>query len=147
MGCDIHAYWEIKEKGKDGWTPFGYANIDRWYYPFTLMAGVRNYSNLTPISEAKGLPKDVTNVVKAISDGWDSDGHSHSWLSADELNRVVETVKENDEVDSKDMWLLIRSFRFDSYYDQSDFLNNDEDDRFGILSIIDDVRLVFWFDN
>ncbi|MGG0757899.1 hypothetical protein [Brevibacillus laterosporus] len=57
----------------------------RHYVLFSLLAGVRNYYSVTPISEQKGLPEDVTQVVKEKSDEWGLDGHSHSWLSTREL--------------------------------------------------------------
>jgi len=71
MGCDIHSFAEFKKDGKwvrndepifspgtsygDNVTePFG----NRSYSTFGFLAGVRNYSHCTPISEPKGLPTD-----------------------------------------------------------------------------------------
>lgn len=100
MGCDIHSA-AVDDDGKvieggiwaDGKTrnpdsewlsdegePFGW----RSYRVFSFLAGVRNYSGVTPISEPRGLPDDVQ-----YPDGEDADwffgDHSFSWLSVDEL--------------------------------------------------------------
>lgn len=63
----------------------GFIYDGRHYLLFSILAGVRNYYHLTPISEAKGLPKDVSLEVKNASDYWGCDGHSHSYLSVREL--------------------------------------------------------------
>lgn len=118
MGCDIHLYTEVKTTvdGKKKWN-----NCDDWrlnkyfgsdenesqynihsiyrhrdYELFTILAGVRQYNDKNiPISKPRGLPHDVSDVVKAESDRWDSDGHSHSYLSYAELE---EYAKETGQV-------------------------------------------------
>ena len=69
MGCDIHSFAEVRRDGK--WQrvmdpyfknygenlttePFGW----RSYGTFAFLAGVRNYSVVTPLSEPKGMPDD-----------------------------------------------------------------------------------------
>lgn len=103
MGCDIHSV-AIDANGKpinggkwaDGksanpdheWLdgegePFGWRN----YGVFGFLAGVRNYSGVTPISEPRGLPDDLE--PGASDDYWEDEcwlgDHSHSWLSVAEL--------------------------------------------------------------
>lgn len=120
MGCDIHIYVEalktIDEKEQwvniDSWALNPYFGLDsnekqynirpiiwqRNYNLFALLANVRNDSNNLPISDPRGLPDDVSASVKAESDHWDSDGHSHSWLTLVELMAAQisrETVKES----------------------------------------------------
>lgn len=114
MGCDIHLFTERKrtiddtEKwvNCDNWilNPYHKENYpdngpkyelnslykDRNYLLFSLLADVRNYSENTPISQPKGLPEDVSQVVKEISDRWDSDGHSHSWFLFSEIKAFAE---------------------------------------------------------
>lgn len=114
MGCDIHFHVEKKdENGKwisaDRWTvdPYecgdqediGIKWDDRFYRSrnydlFGILANVRNGrgfagvptgTGFNPISEPRGLPEDVSPEVKAISDRWDGNGHSHSWLTLAEL--------------------------------------------------------------
>lgn len=89
MGCDIH----IKAQKRDGdsWVNVngdfteGSAPFDwRSYGLFGFLAGVRNYSDLTPISEPRGLPEGVTEWSDN-DETWFGD-HSHSWLSVEELS-------------------------------------------------------------
>lgn len=121
MGCDIHAYVEVKSA--EGWThhdwrkpyqigtyedgspEYDYDNgywehplrIGRNYDLFAILANVRNGhgfagvetgTGFEPISLPRGLPTDVTPEVMAASDGWNGDGHSHSWLLLSELLAV-----------------------------------------------------------
>lgn len=109
MGCDIHIYTEKKKSinGKDEWV-----NCDNWklnpyfidgndegaskfsinevygnrnYNLFSVLAGVRNYHENKYICEPRGLPEDVSDIVKAESDSWDCVGHSHSYFTLAEL--------------------------------------------------------------
>lgn len=87
MGADIHTYAERKTQNNyeriDGITPFDW----RSYGMFGFLADVRNYSDVTPISQARGLPVDVSPAVFEAYEGWSLDAHSPSWLSVDELAR------------------------------------------------------------
>ena len=106
MGTDIHTATEICKNGN--WTPLGnfekyedgwvdhssQISVGRNYDVFAVLAGVRNGSGfagvdtgdeVTPISEPKGLPIDVTPEVKEWSDSWGCDGHTHSWLTTREI--------------------------------------------------------------
>lgn len=64
MGCDIHCYVEYRTKpphdGVKQWSSFG-GNINpgRHYPMFAALAGVRNYDEVTPISEPRGVPEDA----------------------------------------------------------------------------------------
>lgn len=105
MGCDIHAFVEAKrfgdwrhvyrpEKEAGSWIDNYYFPTDRDYDWFAVLANVRNGygfagcdtgDGFIPIADPKGLPEDVSVMVKAESDKWDSDGHSHSWITLKEL--------------------------------------------------------------
>ena len=52
---------------------------------FAILAGVRNECDVEPINEERGLPDDVSPEVKRESDYIDADGHSHSWVTLQEL--------------------------------------------------------------
>lgn len=109
MGCDIHFYVERRVDGRwvsaDTWTPNkfytpgeddgerpfeiaheNYFYKDRNYALFAVLAGVRNRTNVTPIAEPRGLPDDVSDEVRAESEAYTGDGHSHSWLTVAELD-------------------------------------------------------------
>lgn len=92
MGCDIHSYAERKagdkyefiadQKFADGYsTPFDW----RAYGMFAFLAGVRNYSDLTPIAEQRGWPADASAAAQEDFETWGPDAHSPSWLSVEEL--------------------------------------------------------------
>ena len=106
MGCDIHLYTERKLLDDNRWICVDHfiynpyydgKNPDekelspveiydgRDYTMFTALAGVRN-DNMTPIiSPPRGLPTDVSDVVRSLYDWWSDDAHSASWLTAKEL--------------------------------------------------------------
>lgn len=49
-------------------------------------AGVKTGEGFRPIAAPRGLPADVSATVKARSDRWGGDGHSHSWFTVAELD-------------------------------------------------------------
>lgn len=94
MGTDIHT-WAVNKDGEiindnGRWVsaygeyrgePFG----DRNYAVFGWLANVRNYSEITPMFEDRGwdgAPRELSN------DFYGEEGHSHSWVSIDELNSI-----------------------------------------------------------
>lgn len=85
MGCDIHTVAEKKVGERyvaiNGFEPFDWRN----YFMFGFLAGVRNYSGITPISNRRGVPEDASSEAAGSITGWDIDGHSHSWLTVTEL--------------------------------------------------------------
>lgn len=111
MGCDIHSAiefrtkagkWEVYGGVSRGVDPDGYSWIrpleegpGRNYDLFAVLADVRNgrgfaghytCDRITPIASPRGLPSDVSEDFKSISDHWVPDGHSHSWVSLEELS-------------------------------------------------------------
>lgn len=90
MGCDIHIIAQKRnEQGQwvavsGKFSPFDW----RSYGMYGWLAGVRNYSDVTPISEPRGLPDDFSLVKwEAETNDWLGD-HSYSWLSVEELLAV-----------------------------------------------------------
>jgi hypothetical protein len=109
MGCDIHLYTE-KLKSVNGVNKW--VNCDHWkinpyfgddkyepelelvslysnrnYNLFSVLAGVRGNDEICP---PRGLPNDVSDIVKKNSDRWDGDGHSHSYFTLAELREYYE---------------------------------------------------------
>lgn len=124
MGTDIHLYTEVKKhiNGKEMWVNCDLWEInpyyrygddedkkydrelslvslfgDRNYQVFGILADVRGTGNPI-ISEPKGLPNDVSDIVKEESDNWDSDGHSHSYLT---LREMVEYLEKHPKIKYK----------------------------------------------
>lgn len=135
MGCDIHLY--VEQRVGDHWEqidrPADYDLGWRDYRQFAVLADVRNGSHgtVTPSAFARrGLPEDGTMSTREQSDYWDSDGHSHTWMTLSELYSVD----------------------WDEYHQQPGY----EKDGLPYLprwarrhwpEPTDDVRFVFWFDN
>lgn len=149
MGCDIHAY--LERKFDDEWhmiTPIkGYVGDNdgrggqRDYAFFARLCGVRaSYDdNKNSHPEPKGLPHDVSTVVKWHSDTWDADGHSHSWENATEFvekKLVLDRLRDKDnELHSQD---------WESYKILSYSIDEDGDELTDNSHL---YRVVFWFDN
>lgn len=172
MGCDIHSFVEVKKDGKwqlpeppifvhdkIGQMVYGETNHNhpfnwRSYGVFGFLADVRNYSMVPPIAERRGKPEDVSDYVKA--EYWESDDHSHSWLSLKELlDFDYEAKFENRRITkqtgphcwdgaalSEEGEGKVTAFR--------EFLGKPFFNDLETMSKIGDpenVRIVFWFDN
>ena len=94
MGCDIHCHAEVKINGK--WEHYSTPQFERNYRIFEKMAGVRGDEE-NAISAPKGLPEDCSVVTMLDSRRWGADGHSHSWLSADEIRQLSEWSRVTHE--------------------------------------------------
>jgi len=119
MGCDIHIRAEVRKDGKwnlvaepkfenpfyDPETEAKYGKDDssgywkkmcvdpyrgRNYDLFAFLANVRNDGLITPLSEPRGVPKDISDDGRAFmgDDGESVDGHSHSYFTLKELLEV-----------------------------------------------------------
>lgn len=86
MGCDIHTHAERKNASGQ-WEKIPKLNpfASRDYGVFGFLADVRNYSDLTPIADRRGVPEDASAEVADDYKTWDGDAHSASWLSVAEL--------------------------------------------------------------
>lgn len=166
MGADIHMYaerqlsngdWAMCEdfKSKD-YAVYNHKGVlgdytrlfprvnDRDYRFFAALAGVRGVG-----PDPKGLPDDVSPYVKEASDGWDGDGHSHSWYLASEfvpifmehrLNEaeIVETMEKRMNASSPEAVAHILE----------KYLGLEVPEMYGEDGPqIDKLRFVFWFDN
>jgi len=197
MGTDIHLFSEKKKtvNGVEKWVNADYWKINpyfgednsepeleivslysnRNYCLFNLLADVRGYG--TAISQPRGLPDDVSDIVKKESDRWDGDGHSHSYFTLDELRKYyksnsytthngflnVRQIKELDE-DNKTPYdwsewsgpdLQYREWKEDSILKPLlDNIDKRMRKEFWVREGDEDTskfderfRIVFWFDN
>ena len=138
MGCDIHAYFEIKVNGK--WLLYDQPNIERNYQLFSKMAGVRGDED--PLSVPKGFPTDASEVVTLEYNWWGTDGHTHSWFNADEISKIIKyhesiVPKENLFRVSFEQWFYLYGNEWEHF----------RESRSEYPEEIEDIRLVFWFDN
>jgi len=132
MGCDIHTYFEIKLSGK--WHLYSQGRFSRNYQLFGMMAGVRCPEKV--LFAAKGMPDDASTVTNFACNDYGSDGHSHSWLSKNEMAaiRLVHGAMSENPHEAYRQW----SDACGCYW-------FDEGEEFP--KAIEDVRLAFWFDN
>ncbi len=158
MGCDIHAYKEIKVKGK--WHFAGPAPISRRYGVFGVMAGGAARGEDDGLGFApKGMPKDASAALKACRKDYGEDGHTDSYLTSDELVKLRAKFDEwakkpaepgMEKFKEKEDWYLKEFGDIDRYTPLMDFMKEREsykDDEYKPCAWIEDVRLVFWFDN
>lgn len=137
MGCDIHTHIEIKVNDK--WYNYSQLNIDRNYQLFAKLANVRNYDDI-PYFEPKGLPEDVSFITQHHWNTWWSvDGHNPSYLTSHELEELH-------------TWLCQQDF-YTWRWDMENLGYVHGNSLFGFHNYpeeykgIDDIRMVFWFDN
>lgn len=154
MGCDIHTFAE--KQNEDGVFEMieGLAPFDsRSYGTFGFLAGVRNYSGVTPIAEPRGLPSDVSEEVKDEHESWSCGAHSTTWLTVAELKAFDYDANMEDRRVTKRMpggWLnggctaepgegqsmTYRKFLGEWFFQDLQELEDAGAD-----------RVVFWFDN
>ena len=138
MGCDIHAYAEVNLNNK--WTYYGKVHIDRNYFVFGKMAGVRGES-IEPISLPKGFPGDVSELTKMEAGIWRHDMHSASWLNIKELIELKNSLCSEDG----GLWSddSLRRLFWSTVFE---YLTGEEAE-YPECRNVTDLRLVFWFDN
>lgn len=140
----------------------------RDYALFGLLAGVRDDS-VTPISPPKGVPIGCSPEYMRSVDNYGSDGHSHSYLTLEELEAVnweERIVKESfilheaaDKIPVRNIikrenrgggyakvehYVPLKDF-FEDFYTRTLFRLEILRDRYGMEK--DDIRIVFFFDN
>ena len=166
MGCDIHLHTEIKVNGV--WHHYSHPRIQRDYRLFAKMAGVRNYEDfrITPVTEPRGLPADLSFTTKFDSDLWDADAHSHSWLSGKELGEVFRWYEElvieaSQESENPKSWYSVEHEFFGYLFGNdwgSQVCDHEDCGKHPALARacrierevqpdVEDVRAIFWFDN
>jgi len=138
MGCDIHAYREVKKDDvwvcieewdnsfEDERAYLSDVGISSNYLLFGLLCdSVRTTHNIS--IKKRGLPADISEQIQSESDSWDCDGHSHSYTTLDELIKLSVDVIIHDVNYVSDSLRKLRE-SFNEHKDQ-------------------ECRLVFWFDN
>ncbi len=132
MGCDIHAHIELKVNGK--WEHLSCPNLKRWYRLFERICGVRG-DVAYAIDKPRGLPADLNIVTKLDYEQWDTDAHSATWLTKDELNELINWVEKSYD----------NMFQHEQmgYLNGCNFLQYPESHP----KEFEDVRFICWFDN
>lgn len=171
MGCDIHIYVEYKV-GKGKWTSHekhvededGYIRdvdaVGRSYELFGLLANVRSLhreANMQP----KGFPKNASAKVREAKRHWGEDGHSHSYMTLKQFEKVLNTYNKNNEyeippTDRTDMFFT-HDYNYNEYPPSfstivSSCKRHAEELQADYILLGEKPpeikhRLVFWFDN
>jgi hypothetical protein len=148
MGCDIHIHSEIKIRGT--WHHHSDFKPERNYAMFAKMANVRNddVRKIKPISEPKGIPDDATFLTKLHVKQMEYDGHSHSWLSAEEILQLYDFIRNDSNPEywfGKHPWTYIHeNFTYFMGDSLDGFMKHRKEWQ---LHEVEDVRFVFFFDN
>ena len=172
MGCDIHSRAEVFNGTL--WEPVGAVfPLTKWerechkasyseqpfrsrnYALFGWLAGVRNYSAVTPIAAPRGIPKD-SDFAEIFGGDYYLGDHSFSWVSLAELN----AVDYDASVEDRRVGRQISERLYDGACTAEkgggrlmplrEFLGTDYFDVLGVLNTLgepDKVRVVFGFDN
>lgn len=120
MGCDIHAFVEVKKNG--AWEYCGEVEMWRSYSTFFAMAGVRGHPGEKMCFEPRGIPNDCSKEVREMSG--DDCSHTPSWLDIYELAQVMSESRATNVLPA------IRKMYI-----------------YWVRRKADGARLVFWFDN
>lgn len=150
MGCDIHVHIEIFYKGK--WRHYAAPNVNRWYDLFAVMAGVRNYSEIDPISEPKGVPANMSEITKMEFNYWGSDVHNHSWFDEKEIDLLSSWLrnrmkKENGSFLDFDLEFGVLNGTYLLGNGLTSFLHSKGNPDSSIPKELESLRMIFWFDN
>ena len=197
MGCDIHMYVEYKTSinGEMKWLNGDYWKLnkyhadegekkfelvelcgDRDYTLFGMLADVRRHDN-EPISQPKGLPRDISETVSGENYEWGSDGHSHSYIDLAELKKYmskVPTIKYSGMISPEQSKKLDEGIVPTEWWvrtNQADYVNREWETENkpikNLINLMEDrknelfwlrrdkerpefdekIRIVFWFDN
>lgn len=121
----------------------------RTYSLFAILAGTRNYKNIESISGPRGIPSDVSNEVLKDYKEWYGDAHSASYLTLRELIDFVNDKQDSSrEVTFQDgIYCLIKLIDIIKDHVESDDFIYDCDNIDLSCNRLNDVRIVFWFDN
>ena len=141
MGCNFHGYLEVMEYPESErykWFSVHKLPYTRSYWFYAALAGVRNYIEIEPISEPKGMPSDASMMSQADCQEDGLDGHTHSWLTATELLNYDWNQKIDYDERKVTLCSSIHTHCKALLTEVAYLATQDGSDR---------VRLVFWFDN
>ena len=118
MGCDIHMFVEYRVDGGKWLVHPGHKieieeedTIHQYIHYSEVSATSRNYELFGALAgvrcdgpDAKGRPHDCSEFVAGAIKSWDDDGHSHSYLSLDEFESILNSFDYYPPTDRADMF-------------------------------------------
>ena len=163
MGCDIHAYIQVKDREKAFWravkvyTADSDGCINLATIPYTrdyelfgwLTGGCVRADVDTAMDSPRGIPDELAEPIQKELDWWGNDAHSISYATVQELEfawqklpkKVKEYNFETDEYEKVKNQLRIRV---------SDFIRDCRTIAgmdYGFWGDDSQIMVVFWFDN
>ena len=142
MGCDVHVSIEVKLEGR--WELLSHVRPDRNYRLFEFVAGVRGEEKNCRFA-VRGFPEDASKLARMHYDSYGPDAHTPTHLNAVDIVRLEEWGRATltprghmpwwDLNDYLGCWLFGNSFGGFALY---------PDER---PAGIEDLRMIFWFDN
>lgn len=153
----------MKINGK--WEHYSAPAIRRNYALFAKMANVRNDGSICHICQPKGLPDNLSIITRMAFDKDEPDAHSISWFNPEEIKEAtdfhIQTVCDvpdhiPDEQYSKYLEERAKKgcpdTRWLDVHEQWGYLFGNHPGGFieyreEFPPEIEDVRLIFWFDN
>lgn len=173
MGCDIHYVVERRKIGVgDKWVGIYASDVhpypsqpNKWYRP---LPRERNYNLFAEIAGVRGegkkplgVPIDASDLTLAQVGYWDNDGHSHSFMSAEDFCKIWIKCREIQEDRDWDEYIL--TYNKILTPERLNEINKNRSEAreildhvkeypmYSLFGIDDDheyeVRIVFWFDN
>lgn len=123
----------------------------RYYFLFALLANVRNYDNLTPMSEPRGIPEDACRCTKEAYELWKDEAHSASYVTLAELIRFADYYPGSKK-DAAGVREVLEESLINPLKERADCLGQIsshlwEYSMLEALKRAEDIRIVFWFDN
>jgi len=139
MGCDIHVFYEIKIN--DCWEYYSAASWVRNYDLFEIMAGVRGKEENCKFP-VKGFPENAGTMTKLHYERWGVDAHTPSYIEAHDLIKLFNFM----ELTGIDFKGYENTHRYGGYLFGNGFecFYKYRDD---YPDFVQDIRIVFWFDN
>lgn len=98
MGCDIHLVIEHK-KQEGGFFGEDTYDLPRNYAIFSALAKNVRGDNPNAIP-ARGVPEDASGTYKDMVYNLGPDGHSHSWLTKNELKAALDSIPSGQDHDA-----------------------------------------------
>jgi hypothetical protein len=143
MGCDIHAFGEVKVKGK--WIGLGeITSTQRNYHLFTKLAGVRNYDNAKAPAPKGFPPEGISETTLLNWKSWEGDGHSVSYMDCQEILDIEKWMDEHKYKGSHN-WQPYFGYLFGNGW--GDHIKYPEDGLGGLPEGFEGARIIYWFDN
>lgn len=95
MGTDITGFVEVRPASGQTWGRVidTALLVRRNYDMFGSLFGIENYANFAPLAAERGLPADITPLVRTVAEEFGDYAFGHSWVSWAELRAM-----DRDEV-------------------------------------------------